>query len=115
MQPKLLLAIGTGIALSLFVVATNAKSFWVFWAFYCLGFGILVGFTLMVPIHHSWLWFPANKGFASGLCIAGTGVGGFIFVKIMNPVINPDEASFKNVCFEGADYGCFPTSVNDNF
>jgi hypothetical protein len=45
----------------------------------------------------------------------GTGIGGFVFVQIMNPVINPDDFSFSTVCFAGASYGCFPESVNNNF
>ncbi len=57
-QPKLLIAIGAGFALTFFLIATNATSFWMFWFFYCCGFGLLTGFTYMISFHHTWLWFP---------------------------------------------------------
>ena len=45
----------------------------------------------------------------------GTGIGGFVFVQIMNPIINPDDYGFVTVCYSGAKYGCFPDSVNESF
>lgn len=47
--------------------------------------------------------------------MAGYGLGAFVFDNIMTPVINPDNLAFTNPCFVGANYGCFPQSVNDNF
>ena len=45
----------------------------------------------------------------------GTGIGGFVFVQIMNPIINPDDYGFLTICYPGANYGCFPDSVNESF
>ena len=69
----------------------------------------------MVPIHHSWLWFPKNPGLASGIVLAGFGFGGMIFNSIMTPLINPGDLTFQDECYPGADYGCYPQSVNDSF
>ncbi len=97
------------------LIATNVTNFWLFWALYCFGFSINTAWAYLVPIHHSWLWFPENPGLASGICMAGYGLGAFVFDNVMTPIINPENLKFTNPCIEGANYGCFPQSVNDNF
>ena len=47
--------------------------------------------------------------------MAGYGVGALVFNEILTPVINPDQLNFQNPCFEGASYGCYPLSVDENF
>jgi len=107
-QPKLLVSIGATLGLASLLIATNMDSFWLFWAFYCFGFSINTAWAYLVPIHHSWLWFPKNAGLASGICMGGYGLGAFVFDNIMTPIINPDNLAFKDPCSVGANYGCFP-------
>ena len=47
--------------------------------------------------------------------MGGYGLGAFVFDNIMTPVINPYNLPFSNPCYPGANYGCFPQAVNDNF
>jgi MFS transporter, OFA family, oxalate/formate antiporter len=114
-QPKLLVAIGAVLGIASLLIATNVDNFWAFWAFYCFGFSINTAWAYLVPIHHSWLWFPNNAGLASGICMGGYGLGAFVFDNIMTPVINPNNLAFTNPCYQGANYGCFPEAVNANF
>ena len=114
-QPKLLIATGAVLGIASLLIATNVDRFWVFWAFYTFGFSINTAWAYLVPIHHSWLWFPKNAGLASGICMGGYGLGAFVFDNIMTPIINPNNLPFKNPCTLGANYGCFPEEVNANW
>jgi hypothetical protein len=81
--------------MSLLVGAANTNRFWVFWFFYCFGFSINTAFAYLVPIHHSWLWFPKNPGLASGIVMAGYGVGALVFDNVMTPIMNPNNLKFQ--------------------
>ena len=123
MQPKFLIAMGGLSACTCFLIAINMPTYWWFWAFYCLGWGLNTGWCYLVTLHHSWLWFPDSPGLASGICAAGYGLAALVFDNIMTPIINPDNIRFESPCFEGVNYGCYPDnpsdptfiSVNQNF
>lgn len=110
-------------ACTCFLIAVNMTTYWWFWAFYCLGWGLNTGWCYLVTLHHSWLWFPENPGLASGICAAGYGLAALVFDNIMTPIINPYNIGFISPCEAGANYGCYPPtlygqtfiSVNDNF
>ena len=116
-QPKLLILYGAICGLGGLAIAasTSPSNFWMFWAFYCLSWSLNTGFAYLVTTHHTWLWFPQNPGLASGICMGGYGIGALFFTEIMTPIINPNNDSFINPCFAGANYGCYPQSVNENF
>lgn len=98
-------------------IATNAKSFWMFYSFYCLAWGLNTGFAYLVTLHHSWLWFPQMPGLASGICMGGYGVGALVFDNIMTPIMNPNNEDFITPCptVLNANFGCYPASVDQNF
>jgi len=110
-----LIATGAVLSIACLLIATNVKNFWIFCAFYCFGFSINIGWVYLVPIHHSWLWFPKNPGLASGIVLGGYGLGAFVFDNIMTPIINPNDLPFTNPCKPNANYGCFPPEVNANW
>ena len=86
-----------------------------FWAFYVLGWAGNTAFTYLITTHHTWLWFPQSPGLASGICMGGYGIGSLVWAEIMTPLLNPDNVSFTNPCYAGADFGCYNAAVNDNF
>lgn len=57
-----------------------------------LGYGIMggigMGFTYSTTIAISQTWFPAKKGFITGLIVAALGFGGVIFTPIIESLIN---------------------------
>lgn len=97
------------------LIATNMKTYWSFFPFYCLSWGLLTGCSYLTGFHHLWLWFPQSPGLASGIVMGGYGIGALIFDNIMTPIINPDNLLFTNPCFPDANYGCYPESVDSNF
>lgn len=45
---------------------------------YCLAFGVVGGVAYMVPIHHTWGWFPKQAGLMSGFIIGSVGLGAIL-------------------------------------
>lgn len=111
-QPKFLIAMGGLSACTCFLIAVNMTTYWWFWAFYCLGWGLNTGWCYLVTLHHSWLWFPENPGLASGICAAGYGLAALVFDNIMTPIINPYNIGFISPCEAGANYGCYPPTLD---
>ena len=62
----------------------------------------------MVPIHHSWLFFPKKSGLISGIIIAGFGAGPLIFDNLATKIINPGNEKQVN------DYH-YPSDVDARF
>jgi len=60
-----------------------------FLLFYSVTFGMGVGFAYVVPMLVLMKWLPDNKGFASGIVVAGFGAGACIFNKVQEEYINP--------------------------
>ena len=81
------------VAIILLMIATFQQSFTVFAVLYVFGFGMRNSLTYMVPVHHSWLWFPSRPGLASGVIIAAFGFGALVFNTISLQLINPDNES----------------------
>lgn len=106
---------GASMSLSLLTLAVFMTDFWIFYAIYTVAFGLVQGWCYLITFHHTWLWFPNNKGLVSGICMAGLGLGGTVFNSIMTPIVNPTNAKFKPECYPGANYGCYPAYVDDNF
>ena len=46
---------------------------------YCLAFGYVGGVAYMVPVHHTWGWFPSRAGLMSGFIIGAVGLGPVVF------------------------------------
>ena len=62
----------------------------------------------MVPVHHSWLFFPNKGGLISGIILGGYGFGALIFDNVSTAVINPDG-------LEKLPNGWYPSAVNRRF
>ncbi len=65
-----MLVIGIGLLLG-----SRAETLWQVYATYALGVGIGVGLSYVPAIGTVQRWFVARRGFASGLAVAGIGVG----------------------------------------
>ena len=62
----------------------------------------------MVPVHHSWLFFPKQAGLISGLILAGYGFGALIFDNVSTAYINPNGETVD-------EHGWYPADVNRRF
>mmetsp|Transcript_45683 Transcript_45683/g.60559 ORF Transcript_45683/g.60559 Transcript_45683/m.60559 type:complete len:252 (+) Transcript_45683:355-1110(+) len=107
-HPKILLFGANLVGISLLLIASYQSSFLPFCILYVLGFGINNALTYIVPVHHSWLWFPERPGLASGLIITGFGFGALIFNTVSLYVVNPGNES-------AAQDGKFSDEVNERF
>ncbi len=114
-QPKFMILVGGFCGISGLLVATSMQTYWSFFPFYCISWGLLTGCSYLTGFHHLWLWFPQSPGLSSGIVMGGYGIGALIFDNIMTPIMNPDNIPFQNPCNPDANYGCYPDSVNANF
>ena len=99
-EPKLLLTIGTVIFFCMQMVANSTQNYSIFFWFYSMSWPINQGLNYMIPIHHSWLWFPGNAGLVSGICLAGMGIGGAVFNIVSTKLINPENISVTDPTYE---------------
>eukprot|EP01079_Euglenida_sp_SAG-EU17-18_P010255 gene10255-1852_t len=56
---------------------------------YGLMFGAGSGIAYTPPLKCAQQWLPTNKGIANGVVVAGFGLGGFLFAKLMNLFLAP--------------------------
>ncbi len=94
-HPKLVIPVGGLLGCAMFIGAAFSEEFYVFFAFYIMGFGIACGTTYMSPIHSVWGYFPNRKGLCGGLIIGGFGFGAFIYNFISSWICNPDNEEPK--------------------
>jgi hypothetical protein len=73
---------------------------------YCLAFGFVGGVAYMVPVHHTWGWFPGRPGLTSGFIIGAVGLGPIVFDQIAISLCNPTNIQPVN--------GVFPPEVTRN-
>ena len=72
------------------VLALFMNDYITFATMYAFGFGICNGLSYMVPMHHSWLWFPDRPGLISGIIIGGFGFGALVFGPVATSIVNPN-------------------------
>ena len=109
-HPKLLIAIGSTVTISLFYASSFAKDIKLFAGLYVTAFAFNHGLSYMAPIQNGWLWFPDKPGLISGIIISGFGSGALIFDNVLTALINPDNASLQPDGTYPADSG-----VDDRF
>ena len=54
----------------------------------------------MVPVHHSWLWFPKHPGLTSGIVIGGFGFASVLWNNLATHMINPDNLPVDEETFQ---------------
>lgn len=106
-DPRIIVACGGGFACLMLLIASYMESFGGFWVFFILGYSVLQGSTYLVPIHHSWIWFPKNIGLASGILIGGFGLSALIFDNVSTAIVNPDNKGKDDFTNR------YPDSVNE--
>ena len=71
--------IAVGVAIPCQFLMGYTTNFNMYLVAYCLGFGVVGGVAYMVPIHHTWGWFPNHTGLTSGFIIGSVGLGSIVF------------------------------------
>lgn len=87
------ICIATGILIGIsFYSASLTKSFMTFTILFGILGGVFIGFLYMIPVAHCYKYFPKKKGMVSGIIVAGSGLGTFLFSMVAIEAINPHNA-----------------------
>ena len=107
-MPKLQLAVGLCVGLSVLFITTGVDKYWVFFVCWVLGFGIIQSTIYMLCVYQGWLWFEGNRpGLYTGIIIAGSGIGPLIFNPLTTGIVNPEMVDSVD--------GKFPAEVDARF
>jgi len=90
-SPKLILALGSSIALGGIFAATFTKNFWAFVMLYGSLSGLGCGINYMIPLVCGWEYYPDYKGRVTGLIIGAYGCSSFVFTQLSTHLVNPDN------------------------
>lgn len=90
-----------GICMGILVyLSSYCETFNSFALIFGIGGGAIIGFLYMVPVAHCYKYFPKKKGLVSGIIVAGSGFGTFLFSIVAVSSINPTNVKLG----EGQDY-----------
>lgn len=73
--PRLVAFAGVACLTAALWLASRAQSVWMLYATYSIGVGLGVGLVYVPSVAAVQPWFKANRGFASGIAVAGIGAG----------------------------------------
>ena len=90
-NPKLIIFGTSLISGILLLVASATDDFGTFFFLWAFAQSFNSGFAYMVPVHHSWLWFPKHPGLTSGIVIGGFGFGSVVWNNLSTRMINPHD------------------------
>ena len=110
-HPKLVVAMGSGIALAWIFCSTFMHDFWAFVMLFGVWYGIGCSLMYLVPIKWGWQYFPNYKPIVNGVVIGAFGLGSFIFNIVSTALINPDNIKHKNGYFPKEVYTRVPNSI----
>jgi len=79
-NPKLIIALGGGVALAGIFISSFTTSLMAFVCSYGIMCGIGVGITYFVPLVCAWEYFPERKGLVTGIIVGAYGFGAFIYI-----------------------------------
>ena len=91
LNPKIILSIGGGMALTALFFASFAEELWLFMALYGAFNGIGCGMCYMIPLVCSWEYFPNNQGLITGIVVGSYGFASFVFGLISTAICNPNN------------------------
>jgi MFS transporter, OFA family, oxalate/formate antiporter len=92
-SPKILVAIGSAIAVSAPLLSTQVHTFQMFLVSFAMVLSVGVSFCYFPPLVAGWQWLPERKGLVTGIILGAFGLGSFIFSLISIAVVNPQNAS----------------------
>jgi OFA family oxalate/formate antiporter-like MFS transporter len=75
----------------LFYMSSYCTTFITFALIFGIGGGSIIGFLYMIPVAHCYKYFPKKKGTVSGIIVAGSGFGTFLFSLVAVSSINPNN------------------------
>jgi MFS transporter, OFA family, oxalate/formate antiporter len=110
LNPRLIVAMGGGFALTGVFLSSFTKSLGPYLACYTGMNGIGCGTCYMVPLVCAWEYFPEKKGLMTGIIIGAYGFGSFGFSLISTALVNPTGA---DPTIEDGDLTFFDASVAD--
>lgn len=76
---------------TLFYISSYCQTFNSFALIFGVGGGLVIGFLYMIPVAHCYKYFPKKKGTVSGIIVAGSGIGTFLFGLLASQLINPNN------------------------
>ena len=88
-SPKVLVGIGSVIAISAPLISASDTTFEMFLLTYAVVMSIGVGFCYFPPLVAGWSWLPEQKGHVTGIILGAFGLGSFIFGFISIAIVNP--------------------------
>ena len=106
------IALGGGIALIGFFLASFATTVCTFAIFYGSMGGIGCGINYFIPIVCAWEYFPHKKGLCTGILVGACGIGQFIFTQISTRIMNPLDLNASILITE--DLSFFSAEVANN-
>jgi len=74
-----------------FYISSYCQTFVPFALIFGIGGGSIIGFLYMIPVAHCYKYFPKKKGTVSGIIVAGSGFGTFLFSIVALASINPQN------------------------
>ena len=74
-----------------FYLSSYTDSFYTFVVLFGIMGGVFIGFLYMIPVAHCYKYFPKKKGMVSGIIVAGSGLGTFVFSMMATSAINPNN------------------------
>lgn len=86
--PRRVVAFGTVLIAAGLLLASRAQTLWQVYLTYSIGVGLGVGFAYVPAIGAVQRWFVRRRGFASGMAVAGIGVGNLAFPPLAAALID---------------------------
>jgi hypothetical protein len=66
-----------------------------------IAFGLISGFSFMIPISECNKYFPQKKIYVNGFILMGTGIGPLVFGEFSYNFINPEMLPYRNGYYVG--------------
>ena len=88
-HPKMFVLIGGGIGIGGTWAISHTTNWTLFFYVFPICYGFMVGFTFMIHVYVTWLYFPGKEIYLTGVQNSGFGSGAFAFTFIASRLANP--------------------------